>query len=120
MHKTIERLDALIQKLQAERRAKLAEVQAACQHKNLAACDCSPGSYYRDNLPPMRVCEDCGMTEDGWGCGYLVLTGERVRFVERNDIYRMRAGLALRDEHKGPLLRCETTVQQLIAQEAAR
>lgn len=113
MHKSIERLDAQIAKLQADRAAAVRDLQKDCNHESLAECDYKHNEWLA-SLPPMRVCERCGMSEVGWGPGYIVLRGDRARMVAREALYSMRAGLAIQDEHKGPLLRNETTVTELI------
>ena len=61
----------------------------------------------------MRVCVDCGLTEDGWGPGYIVLKG-RAGIFPREEIYTQRRGFFVSAEHKGPLIRKEVTIEQLI------
>jgi hypothetical protein len=73
---------------------------------------------YKDNrwlasLPPFRVCMSCGLTEDGWGCGYLVLTAKLAYNLTRDQGYDIRT-VIIEDDDKGPLLRKETTLQQLV------
>lgn len=82
-------------------------VQRACKHADLAECSYQPGVS-----PPWRICRCCGMTEEGWGCGFLVLRGEAVP-INRDEVYRLRRGLHIREDHKGPLLRREITVEDL-------
>lgn len=116
MHKSVASIDAKIAALRLKRTAALVELQCSCKHGRVAECDYKP-SDYGSALPPARVCEDCGMTEDGWGPGYQVLTEDRVRNINREELYRLRAGLMIQDRHKGPLIRREVTVQQLVRQE---
>jgi hypothetical protein len=90
--------------------------QAGCEHERVAECDYEP-SNYGNSLPPLRICLRCRMTETGWGSGFNVLRatkGVGVVKIDRDQLYRERRGLAIRDDHKGPLIRREVTVAQLI------
>ena len=91
----------------------LKELQKTCTHEEVGECNYEPYRYFNDD-PPMRVCLNCGMTETGWGCGYLVLKNERVYKLTRKEVQKERAGLQINDSHKGPLLRKEVTVQDLL------
>lgn len=113
MHKSIVSIDKRIAALQATRAARLADLQCTCAHELIAECDYKP-SEHGSAQPPIRVCETCGMSEEGWGSGYRVLYGDRTREVSRNDLYEMRAGLMIQDRHKGPLGRREVTIEQLV------
>lgn len=70
-------------------------VQAACEHNNVAECDYKPSEFF-NALPPMRVCLDCGLSEEGWGCGFRVLrekiVGLQPQRVSREDLYSIRCG----------------------------
>lgn len=82
--------------------------QLKCKHPSLAE---AAGS------PPTRICLCCGMTEDGWGPGYVVLKqdGELTPpGISRDRLYELRVGLMIVDSMKGPLLRKETSVAQLV------
>ena len=98
---------------QAQRNLYLAvyQQQLRCKHTTLSEAPYLP-SDYGDPLPPVRVCHSCGMTEDGWCCGYLVLKGD-ARPVSRDHLYKMRQGLMIVAAHKGPILRREVTVRDL-------
>ena len=104
----------------AERRREhvVRMVQIVCPHKEVAECNYRPSDYF-DALPPIRICLHCGMTEDGWGCGYLVLgphhADAAMARIDRDELYRLRQGLSITDKHKGPLLRQEVTVDDLIS-----
>jgi hypothetical protein len=89
--------------------------QQTCEHTNLEECAYKPDRYGGAS-PPMRVCCDCGMTERGWGPGYVVLRGG-ARMTDRDQLYAKHYGFSLQDHHKGPLLRGETTLAQLVALE---
>lgn len=96
----------------AELDRAVASQQASCRHVDLIECDYMP-MYGGSALPPMRLCRTCGMTEDGWGCGHIVLKGAAVR-ASRDAVYAGRLGLHISDEEKGPLLRGEVTVAELV------
>lgn len=86
-------------------------LQSTCKHRRLAEAPYKALTF--DSLPPMRVCLDCGLTEEGWGPGNVVLKGS-ARPIEREAVYSIRCGYMVGDADKGPLLRGETTVQELI------
>lgn len=94
-------------------------VQKSCKHKQLAECDHQSfhqSFEFGDSLPPIRICLDCGLTEQGWGCGYKVLVApdERIGHIEREKIYGLRVGVFITNEKKGQLLRREITIDALI------
>jgi len=75
------------------------EVQTNCQHMNVGECDYLH-SDYGSSFPPLRLCLDCGVTEEGWGIGYVVLVPKRVYKVSRDEIYQERIGKFYDDEAK--------------------
>lgn len=88
-------------------------MQKRCKHRNLVETPYEPDSYGGFSHPPLRMCCTCGMTEVGWGPGYVVLKGA-VHLASREAIYRQRMGLVINDDDKGPLLRKEITLDELI------
>lgn len=112
MNEGIQRADAQLEASRRHHVRTVAGVQKRCTHKNLAEADYRP-SDYGAATPPMMVCRDCGMTEDGWGSGYRVLRGEAVR-ISRDQLYKLRRGLHIDEEMKGPLNRKEVTVHNLV------
>jgi hypothetical protein len=100
----------------AQRRlnAAVRRAQKTCKHLDLAECDYQSLNF-GGALEPMRVCRSCGMSEIGWGCGYIVLEGKAVE-ISRDDLYGLRRGLMLGHVHKGPLLRGEITLSELVDQ----
>jgi hypothetical protein len=90
----------------------LFDVQLNCTHEHVVEADHKP-SIYGGALPPLKVCRTCGMSEDGWGPGYQVLKAAAVR-VPRDTAYSLRRGLMLGNEHKGPLIRRELVVADLV------
>lgn len=88
--------------------------QICCKHPQSELIECEYLAFSGGgSLAPMRVCLKCGMSEQGWGCGYLVLRGN-ARVVLRDDLYSFRHGLMVTEDDKGPLLRGETTVAELV------
>jgi hypothetical protein len=85
-------LDARSVEKAAERYNKtLAALQKACPHDLVAECDYQDMTFFAA-MPPRRICETCGIEEEGWGCGYQVLTNDRVRPVSREELYQLRLG----------------------------
>lgn len=112
MNAELKNLYFQIERAQRKFTTRLAFEQTRCKHSNIYECDYTPSSAYFKADPPFRVCRDCGISEIGWGPGYIVLT-EKAILKERDELYRMRHGLALTDLMKGQLLRKEKTIEQL-------
>lgn len=54
----------------------IADMQSSCEHPHNEVVEgkCRPGNHLRLTLPPFRVCRRCGYAEEGWGCGYWLMT----------------------------------------------
>lgn len=69
---------------------------------------------YGDSLPPMRICELCGVEEEGWYCGYKVLVEDDKRIIReissRDDFFRLR--------QEGPLCKVGNSLLHEAALEA--
>lgn len=70
--------------------------QKVCKHPHLIECEYKSMNY-GSSMPPLRVCKDCGLSEDGWSCGYEKLRQkdeyqeslrERIPLVSRETVYR--------------------------------
>lgn len=108
MTPSIERALAALNAAKKTLKSAVATQQKKCKHVKIAECDYVPSNGY-GAFVPIRICLSCGMTEEGWGCGYIVLKGTAVP-IDRNELYTKRQGLMILDKHKGPLLRKELTV----------
>jgi hypothetical protein len=91
------------------------EEVSKCQHSNVAESEHRSDAWGGASDPPMRVCLDCGLVEVGWGPGYLILIANALSSISRDDVYGIRSVHFYNDD-KGPLLRKEVTVQQLLSQ----
>jgi hypothetical protein len=109
-NKTLTKMREKIAKKQQELAAAVADEQCVCKHEHVAEADYVSSPYGR-GMPPMRVCLDCGLSEDGWS--FYVLTAKPTR-MDRSEVYRNRLGFMLHGHHQGPLLRKEVTVAQLV------
>lgn len=110
----IEALHKEIARLAARRQEVIKQRQKACGHDRIAECDWVQSNPYSRAIPEWRICLGCRMTEVGWGPGFRVLFGEVAQKIARDDVYRMRLGLHIDDSMKGPLIRGEVTVEQLV------
>jgi len=113
MNKKLERLLQKVSKAREELRAAVSHEQQVCKHEEVEECDYMPLNF-DGSLPPLRVCCNCGMSEEGWGCGFVVLKG-KAQQISRDTLYAKRYGFSIKDEHKGALLRREITVAQLVS-----
>lgn len=110
----LERLLDAVTTAQRELAIEVAHRQKLCKHTKLAECDYLPSKGY-GGTPPMRVCLACGISEEGWGSGFYLLRPRMTpAVISRDQLYRLRLGVALFDHHRGPLLRKETTVREMI------
>lgn len=66
--------------------AVLEEVRALCKHETLLEAGWQEQMFF-SSLPPLRICETCGVEEEGWN--FKVLTGRAYR-VARHEVYRAR------------------------------
>jgi len=86
--------------------------QRQCKHERTAECEHK--KLWGDILPPMKVCLECGLSEQGWGSGYLILKATPEEMLDRDDLYKLRVGAYIRDEDKGPIMRREITLEEAI------
>jgi len=73
------------------------EEQRNCVHDRIADSDFLG--------QPVRICLKCGMSELGWGPGYLVLTDEFRATVTRSEYRDWSVGLFITDEKKSLLIK---------------
>jgi hypothetical protein len=95
--------------------ATVRAVQKKCKHNQQAECDYVPCEF-GNSSPPIRICLDCGLTEEGWGCGYKVLKNQDpfVGRIGRDKLYQLRFGVMIDSELKGPLIRGESSLDEVI------
>ncbi len=76
---------------QVEYTAALKALQASCSHDKVSECEWEQMEYI-DSLHPRRICETCGVEEEGKSImgGYKTLTCDRVRRVSRDTLYALR------------------------------
>lgn len=104
--------DALaeVKKARRELDKTVIKYQCACSHEHKAECN--------STSPPVRMCLSCGLSEDGWGSGFHVLkhsdTDLSLPILSYDAWLGSRVGLYIKDHHKGPLIRKEITLHQLI------
>ena len=69
-----------------------------CPHKHVAECSEMDGADW-------RVCLDCGLTDEGWGCGYQVLTPalERVGSISRDKLLNIRTASLWQQNYGKPI-----------------
>lgn len=67
---------ALREQMEQERIA----MQLACTHDGVVYEHAYRAEGSLPAQPPWRVCETCGFSEEGWSCGFQILTGK----VEEN------------------------------------
>lgn len=88
------------------------KVVSRCKHRDIAECDYMSGDW--SSLPPARVCLKCGVAEEGWGSRYRVLETENLlKRIDRSTLYQLRT-VWFTDDDKGPLIRKEVTVNELL------
>lgn len=88
-------------------------VTSVCTHSTVGEAPYHSTDYA--TFPPVRVCMHCGLVEQGWGCGYVVLENDLVLNLTRDQVYDLRT-VQIEQEDKGPLLRKEITLNQMLAE----
>lgn len=90
----------------------LFETITTCSHGQIGECDYRHMEWIA-SLPPRRTCLCCGLTEDGWGCGYIVLRVTHPQKWSRDDLAKQTT-VVICDDDKGPLLRNEKSVSEIV------
>ena len=91
-NKSIIKLNDKINKLKEKKDSLIKSTQKTCKHEFCVECDYQSMDYF-DSLPPSKLCLNCGLKEDGWGCGYEKLKDTKNRLnviVPRNILYKLR------------------------------
>jgi hypothetical protein len=58
-------------------------LQTTCEHLDIVEGPWQKNYFSSD--PEFRVCRTCGLSENGWGCGFQVLHGRSPQKVEKAD-----------------------------------
>lgn len=109
----IEQAKQEVQKAIESYRTVVIAAQLSCLHDKLYECEYIPSGSFGYALRPMRVCNDCGLSEEGWGCGYTILIGEAIT-ISRENVYKKRIGPPITEGHKGPLIRCNAILKKKV------
>lgn len=72
MHPFIIRAKKKVVNSQKELESTIEEVRKICKHNMICEVDYQPNKYV-ETFPPRRMCLDCGLEEEGWGCGWKKL-----------------------------------------------
>lgn len=102
---------------QARKRYKdiLKQTQKSCPHDYVYLREHYKIANWLDAHSPVRVCARCGLAEQGWGCGYLVLgKGQVIGKITCKEEARLSYGANILEHHKSAILRREKTIGQVI------
>ena len=96
VNKSIKQAIAASDRADEKLKAAVLRECCACEHQHLAEMDDSP---------PWRVCLDCGLTEEGWGCGYELLRAplERIGSIGRDQTLRIRTASLWQRDYGEPI-----------------
>lgn len=86
----IDSINEGIELLQKQLTKHIEELRKICKHDLIAEAPYKAETSCSYAKPPMRVCERCGITEDGWGVGYQKLTTDIVRKVTIFELFKIR------------------------------
>ena len=104
------RIDEELEALQKKRKELILENQIACDHKELDIGECSGTSGPYNSSPSVRVCLQCGLTEDGYS--FHILKSNNPRQLSRHEVFTLKQG------HQAKITRefllGKVTVQDLI------
>jgi hypothetical protein len=97
MLKAIEKAIARSDKARGDLKRVILRECLGCAHSHIAECGAMS--------PEWRICLDCGLTEEGWGCGYevLIASRERVGTIGYNKTIRLRTASLWQANHGEPL-----------------
>ena len=87
LHAAIVRKAWLKKEIDQEIAELLVELRAICPHDYVAERGMLDFGF-DSAIPPRRICENCFLEEDGWGCGYGQLRnreGRKVRGVDPHE-----------------------------------
>lgn len=87
-------------------------IASRCKHSKIAECNYGHREY-SSSAPPARLCLQCGLWEEGWGCGYYVLNTVTPVMLSREELSRL-ATVRIYEDDKGPLLRREVVLNDLL------
>jgi hypothetical protein len=107
------RADDRLAVAKSERARVIYQEVSKCQHLHVGEAPYQPNDWIASG-PPRRACLDCGLVEDGWGPGYIILSAKSVTPISRDDALHLMTVIFCNDD-KGPLIRREATVQQLLS-----
>lgn len=105
-------VDKLIElnKVEEELKQIVKQVQLNCLHDRIAEYASNYGGS------PVRICLHCGLTEEGWGYGYMFLKNKTelsIPFINSKNFHILRQGIYISNDIKGQLLREEVTLDVL-------
>ena len=69
---------------------ELQRVKKKCTHSLVVECSYRPEGVFNYAEGPKRVCEACGLMEDGWGGGFKLLKDARIKTVTRDEAYHIK------------------------------
>lgn len=89
-----------IRHLNSAKRAYAETVKAVvlrCEHSHVAECI--------EIQPEWRICLDCGLTDEGWGCGYQLLRNdeEQVGSISRDRTIDLRTASLWQHSYGAPI-----------------
>lgn len=115
MDKRLAVVEAIYNKVRQKYKQLVKHVQKTCPHDYVIEREQFKIAEWLDVHRPIRVCTNCGLTEEGWN--YYVLVNcqvvQRVKEADRIAI-RYQRGATIFERDEGPLIRNEKTVEQLI------
>lgn len=92
--KNLSDFNITINKLIEQRNELLTSIREECLHLKIAEVDYSPSTHFFHAQPPKRICEVCGVEEEGWRCGYIVLAQKEGRVFRtissREEFFNLR------------------------------
>jgi hypothetical protein len=98
---------------QMKYRYLLADTIAECKHEHVGEAPYKHNEWMPSD-PDFRVCLQCGLREEGWGCGYKILRASLVTKWSREDLFNESRGITIDDDDKSLLVRREVTMLELV------
>ena len=81
-----------IKELEKEREELIKETCKNCKHPAEAVRERPYTKFWDNSSPPWLICTECGLTEEGWYCGYNILKHaqyENPKKISHDDWHKM-------------------------------
>lgn len=95
VHDECNKIDQQIEELQQRKKEIIEKATQSCSHPVEAVVELPYESHAYGSERPWLLCKACGLTEEGWGCGY-----KKLRHAEFKDVPKISRAYWLKTRKK--------------------